>query len=380
MKKKLVKVLILSVVLMAQSCNDKLSDQEIDGVLYFELDEIESIAKEDLTIVDVVPLETVNENLMGQDLRIRFSKDRIFVFDESIQDAINVFDRNGKFMGNRVVVGEGPNTVSRLIDFYVSSTGELEILNPNGGKAQIFQVNEDNSLNHRFTVDYSSSSFTKLPNSEYLFYGSYNFPFVSHRMVRTDSTGVILERYLENDYTNKMLPMTERNFFNTNSDLYVIETFNNVGYQFIENQLEPIIRVDFGNYAIPAKFWELDLLEGGFDLLQQNGFANLNGFFKNELLSLISVHVQKPTGTIKNIILINEKNGEQRLLETKLLDDYLFHYPIGVEGNQFLFLTYRSTLLEDYENLLSDTIRSKVPEMEYDYPVILKVQTIVENN
>jgi hypothetical protein len=141
-KKKLVKVLILSVVLMAQSCNDKLSDQDIEGVLYIDLAEIESISKDDLTIVDIVPLETVNENLMGQDLRIRFSTDRIFVFDEAIQDAINIFDRNGAFIDSRAIVGEGPNTVSRLIDFYVSSTGVLEILNPNGGKAQIFQVNE----------------------------------------------------------------------------------------------------------------------------------------------------------------------------------------------------------------------------------------------
>jgi hypothetical protein len=124
----------------------------------------------------------------------------------------------------------------------------------------------------------------------------------------------------------------------------------------------------------------LDLLEGGFDLLQQNGFANLNGYFKNELISLISIHVQKQTGISKSLIFINEKSGEKRLLETRLLDDYLFYYPIGVEGNQFLFLTYRSTLLEDYGNLPSDNIRSKVPEKEYDYPVILKMQANYENN
>jgi hypothetical protein len=380
MMKNLVRILVLLVLVVFNSCKDKLSDQKSEDVLYLDLDEIESISKDDLTLVDVVPLETVNENLMGQDLRIRFSGDRIFVFDESIQNAINVFDKNGKFMGNRVVVGEGPNTVTRLIDFYVSSTGKLEILNPIGGKAQIFEVNEDNSLNYRFTVDYSCSSFTKLANGEYLFYGSYNLPFVSHRMIRTDSTGIVLEKYLENTYTNKMLPMSERNFFDTNSNLYLIETFNNVGYQFIENELEAIIEVDFGNYAIPTRFWELDLLEGGFDLLQQNGFANLNGYFKNELISLISIHVQKQTGISKSLIFINEKSGEKRLLETRLLDDYLFYYPIGVEGNQFLFLTYRSTLLEDYGNLPSDNIRSKVPEKEYDYPVILKMQANYENN
>ena len=99
MMKNLVRILVLLVLVVFNSCKDKLSDQKSEDVLYLDLDEIESISKDDLTLVDVVPLETVNENLMGQDLRIRFSGDRIFVFDESIQNAINVFDKNGKFMG-----------------------------------------------------------------------------------------------------------------------------------------------------------------------------------------------------------------------------------------------------------------------------------------
>lgn len=377
---KLIWVLILSVVVATISCNQKSSHTESEGLLYIDLDQIVSMEKEDLIIVDVLPLETVNENLMGLDLRIRDSKDHYFVFDESIQDGIHMFDKNGKYFGRRAIVGEGPNTVSRLIDFHVSSTGQLEILNPIGGKAQVFEVNEDNSLRLRFTVDYSCSSFTKLSNGDYLFYGSYNLPFVSHRMIRTDSTGIILEKYLENDYTNAMLPMTERNFFESNSNLYIIETFNNVGYKFQKNQLVPIFNIDFGNYAIPSKFWELNLLEGGFDLLQQNGFANLNGFFKNELYSLVSIHIQKPSGIFKNMIFKNELTSNQRVLETNLSDDFLFHYPIGIDGNQFLFLTYRSTLLKEHGDLLSDNIRSKVPQMEYDYPVILRVEVNVDDH
>jgi len=87
--------------------------------------------------------------------------------------------------------------------------------------------------------------------------------------------------------------MSERNFFESNSSLKIIETFNKVGYQFSDDSIKPIVSVDFGNYAIPSQFWELNLLEGGFDLLQEKGFANLNGFFESDDLLLLSVHIQK---------------------------------------------------------------------------------------
>lgn len=356
------------------SCTQQNLEKVDANIHTIDLSKIEKILKDRLEIVDLIALETTSENLMGTDLRIRSSKDHYFVFDEGIQDCVHQFQKNGKYLGRRAIVGEGPNTINRLSDFYVSEDGMLEVLNSNGDQAQVYRVGGDNSIQLILKVDYIPSSFTKLSNGDYLFYGSYNLPFVSHRMIRTDSTGVVMEKYLENEYTNKMLPMSERNFFGSNSNLYVIETFNKIGYQFKENQLQPIIGVDFGNYAIPSKFWELDLLEGGFDLLQQNGFANLNGFFKNDEYSLVSIHIQKPSGIFKSIIFTNEKSGGQRVLETRLLDDYLFHYPFGVEGDEFLFYTYQSEIKKENGLSLSPALLAKIPDADYDYPVLMKVK------
>jgi hypothetical protein len=369
-------ILTVAIFSLWTSCDVKNLENKEKDTKTFELSKIGRIQKDGLKVMDLISLETTNENLMGFDLRIRSSKNHYFVFDEAVQDCVHQFDKNGKYLGRRAIVGEGPNTINRLSDFYVSEDGGLEILNSNGDQAQVYRVGDDNSIQLIFKVDYIPSSFTKLSNGEYLFYESYNAPFVSHRLIQTDSTGTVLEKYLVNEYTNKMLPMSERNFFDTNSILYVIETFNKVGYQFRENQLKPIIRVDLGNYAIPARFWELDLLEGGFDLLQQNGFANLNGFFKNESNSLVSIHIQKPTGIFKNIIFTNEKSGNQRLLETSLLDDYLFHYPYGVEGDEFLFYTYQSELIKENVLGLSPELLSKIPSLDFDYPVLMKITII----
>jgi hypothetical protein len=171
-----------------------------------------------------------------------------------------------------------------------------------------------------------------------------------------------------------MLPMTERNFFEGNSHLKIIETFNKQGYQFGGSELKPEVTMDFGRYSIPAKFWEMDLLEGGFELIEENGFANLDGYFESEDLTLLSVHIQKPEGIFKNLLFVDKNSGEKRILETSISGDYLFHYPFGVEENHILFLSYQSVLKKEFGENLSQDLLAKIPDQEYDYPVLMKVK------
>lgn len=356
------------------ACSQKPTTEKLEGISELKLTEIKRLPKEQLSVFDLIPLETTSENLMGLDLRIRTSSEYFFVFDEAIQDCVHQFEKDGRYLGRRAIVGEGPNTLLRLNDFYVSEDGNLEVLNSLGDQAEVFQIGVDNSIRSIFKVDYIPSSFTKLATGDYLLYGGYNLPFVSHRLIRTDSTGLVQEKYLENNYSNKMLPMTERNFFEGNSHLKIIETFNKQGYQFGGSELKPEVTMDFGRYSIPAKFWEMDLLEGGFELIEENGFANLDGYFESEDLTLLSVHIQKPEGIFKNLLFVDKNSGEKRILETSLSGDYLFHYPFGVEENHILFLSYQSVLKKEFGENLSQDLLAKIPDQEYDYPVLMKVK------
>src|SRR5690606_23089683 len=83
-----------------------------------------------------------------------------------------------------------------------------------------------------------------------------------------------VSRNLKNDYHNQMLPMEEINFSKEGDQLFFKEAFNPVIYRIEEDTIVPTYRFDHGSYAIPAKFWEVDIMQG-FEMINQSGFADV---------------------------------------------------------------------------------------------------------
>lgn len=75
----------------------------------------------------IVPLETTGNNFLSDNLKVKFTPDFIFVFDEEIRDAVHQFDHSGRYLGEIISTGEGPGKVNRIYDFTVSEKG-VELL------------------------------------------------------------------------------------------------------------------------------------------------------------------------------------------------------------------------------------------------------------
>lgn len=61
-------------------------------------------------------------------------------------------------------------------------------------------------------------------------------------------------------------------------------------------------------------------------------------------------------------------------METSLSDDYFYHYPVGIEGDEFLFVTYQSEIKKEKDLKLSVALMAKIPDGDFDYPVLMKVK------
>ncbi|TFV93595.1 6-bladed beta-propeller [Algoriphagus kandeliae] len=344
-----------------------------DDYPQISLNDVSLIGKENLTIKKIIPLETTSENLMGIDIRVRFNEKTFYLMDEGNKDGIHQFNRNGDYLGIIAPVGDGPDHLPKMDDFFINSDGDVEVLSGIGDQASIYRISQSGEITTVFKTSYLASSFTKLPSGEYLLYGSYNLPFTKFRLVKTDPSGTIISSYLENTHQNKLLPMTERNFFQNQNNLHLIESFQPYVYRFENDSIKRIAQMDFGSYAIPDFFWEEDIMES-FGKMSETGFANLHGVFVDEQLMLLSVHVQKPEGIFKELVFIDKSTDKTQKLSTNLNDDMLYHYPIGIENGEVLFLTYRSVILDALPKSSLDKIQKDLPEREFDYPVILKTK------
>jgi hypothetical protein len=353
------------------ACSKPPSEEEIVNVSIAP-DDYPTLSFQDFTVQGMTALETREDNLMGMDLRIKFSDNLIAVMDETKSDKLHLFDGKGNYLRAIAQVGEGPGTIQSLRDFEFGEAEEVMVLSPFKDKAKVYKVSKDGDLSELFELDYGANSFARLKEGSFLFQGSYNLPFVSHRVIQTDAEGNIQHCFLKNDYENKMLPMTERNFFASDQGVFMLEIFNPNLYLHQGDSLKQVLNADFGTYNLPSNFWEVDLMDS-FGKINEDGFATFKAAFQQGGLMVIDIVVQKGR-TISKYILF-KKGKEIYKLKAERDDDMLFYYPIGINSDeQVLFLTYRSILAKHAQEFPDTFSVDALPEKDFDYPVLLKVK------
>lgn len=85
-------------------------------------------------------------------------------------------------------MGVGPGMGVDISDFVVTATG-LEVLITQGDHSKIMVLDQDNKPARESDNNYLAHSFTKTSNNDYLLSGSYNLPFVEHRVVIQNQSG-----------------------------------------------------------------------------------------------------------------------------------------------------------------------------------------------
>lgn len=365
----------LPILFFFYGCTSKESNNSNPDSLRLSLSDAINLPSSELEIVELVPLETNAQNLMGNDLRVRKSKNKIYVMDIAQRDGIHVFSESGQFFKTVAVKGEGPNELKGLQDFQIDAEERLFVLATLGDRTTIYQVSEQGELQKLADAEYLASAFTLAENDEFYLYGSYNKPLVTHRLVRTNSSGKVLQSYFPNNYTNEMLPMTERNFYETaGGDLILAEIFNDTLYTIQNGQVKPILNLDMGRFQVPKEFWEMDLMQG-YQLIQEQGFAVFKSAFSNSKKIIANVHFQgNEIGTQKKVYFYDRITGEFQGLDYPEQEAEIWNDPVGLEEDHVWFLTYHSFLKKSEKTILSPELRTKITEQEFDYPILIKAK------
>ncbi|WP_087940663.1 6-bladed beta-propeller [Algoriphagus faecimaris] len=360
----------LLLVLGFFACTSEKNDAEEAELIV--LDEI-PIQKNKLLIDQAILLGSDSLELLGSELRTVFSKHGFFVSNYNGPKAIHHFSLEGEHLGRIVDVGEAPGQVLRFEEFWVK--GDTLILNT--GKGDHIDLNFFSIPDHTLikTIETEASAFSFYPNEDGSFwlYSGLNKAVGDYRLQRVDPDGKILEKRLFNDFSDALIPFTEKSFFRGEGRLLFREPLFPEIYEVLADTLKLAYRVDFGSYSIPDEIWEIEDPFELFERLNKNGFADVYSFYENEKYFIADLVLQRERDYKKELLILDRINRESRKIEITQEHFPEYYSPFALEGDRVLFVAYAPALIQRLDQLnVTEEVREQLKVLEEDSnPVIL---------
>lgn len=352
--------------LLMLSCGNESLEKSVEGKIILEK---VPLAEAPYKIEKVIPLETREDNLLKDYLLVQSNSNGYFIMDKEKEDAIHHFSLDGKYLRKILEVGEGPEMLPSILDFIATEKG-LEVLVGKGDKSEIWIYEDSYQKPNKINLEYLAFSFAKSAEGDYLLSGSYNKPIVMHRLVIVNSEGEKINEFLPNDYQNDVLPAAENNFNMAKGRVFFHEMFNNQVFEIKDDLLVSSYQFDFGKYAIPDQYWELDWRQG-FELINKNGFAMISHYLETEDKAYFGVNVQADMKMKNHQIILDKSSGK---IERRISDnsDYpVFYQMVGLIDGNLVFLTQAKDLIKNEAAFLE---QNEVVIEEDDNPVLIFVE------
>lgn len=285
-----------------------------------------------------VKLASNRDILIGDQLNSLYEDGVFYIQDLSQQHCILIFNEDGNFINRVGKRGRGPQEYQRAMDFDVRKD-TIDILTSEKGKAAIISYLKTGEFCKMVKTDFYAFSFVSVSNNNYLLSTSFNKSVHSHRIYHINQEGKEIAKMLSNN-TKLDMPFDENNFSTFNDKVFFHEAFNNTVYQFTGDTLQPVYDFDFGRYAIPEEFFDMDINEG-FEMIIKQGVASIKSFYTNNEFIFCEIAKQNETEPAKLFhIIYNKKTGETKS-QVINNDSYIFNYPVGInDKNEIMFLVF----------------------------------------
>ena len=379
--------LFLGVWFLLASCSDQPRDSAEDLSLTFYKDryrcnELISIdltsLKNELPIsslisrVELIPLETVDNSVIGRPGSVVVTKDRIYMVDNA-NNRVVAFDTQGSFIEVIEHIGDGKGEYLHLIDIVFNPySGKLELLDAHGkllaydfdnGLHEVAEVPQLNRVHRVGIIDEDLIVF-------YTGYESHLLHFYSRG--RSEIIGSALEvdfdmRRIRSDIWTKL--------YKRGDALYFLDIYGNAFFKLNGSKLDGHYCFDFGtnNFSIasvPSEIdnpWDFLGILKKFDMVFPISYVHVT----NGDLKFLSVQYD---GTVKTLIY---DSGASRVSQVRLnfIRDFAPSYVESEKSNVLYAYSTKELLSNLDDDLLTPESRRIIVEAtDNDNPIMVKME------
>jgi hypothetical protein len=211
------------------STENTLSDFNIDEIADFQ---------------SIIPLETTNDNLIGEMTKVILKDSLIVIFDFKMNNVL-VFDTEGQFKYKIGSKGNGPKEYVKIYDIYLDKKTDWVYLTDELTKhIQIYNIKGD--FISSLSTEYSLISF--FPSNE-------EYWGVIHHQDNEKNNLILMNEKLKTTkkyFSNKMrLPLIPTNYFieNEKDEVFFHYPYNKTIYMINEQDIKPYLTLDFGKIS-----------------------------------------------------------------------------------------------------------------------------------
>lgn len=201
------------------------------------------------TKVNIIPLETTEESLIGTDLtwcEFKMNRDKLFVLDKE-NSAFYIFCNDGQFVSKNELKGNGPGESNDFTDFIINRyTGNIEFLS-NLGKICIY----DDNLNFINEIEAPAfcRSFELVSKTDYIFYSTV---YKNRLSIYSIDDEKILKEWFQIE-ENTPFNSLKTPFILHNDSVFFIDTFNGKLDLITQKGACQYWRWDFGKLNLDVK-------------------------------------------------------------------------------------------------------------------------------
>lgn len=332
--------------------------------------------------IEIVPLQTTEENLIGEIGRIIYSNGEYYMrVTHGYRDGqIHIYDSCGNFISKIFRLGNGPGEYMNLEDFYLTEEKNIKI-------ASFFKIiNYDsigNFLNEK-RIKQPAKEMYPLQDNKYL---KYNFNISLHGnklMSIADKNDGIIESFFEvgkKEVNKSDLTYDSNAFSSYNDTIYFHYPYCDTIYTIIENEVKPKYFIDYGKKQIPS-----DLLDEKDDVMARSKkLKTLPTYNRSYSLGITSAYLC--IGSIdkdyNGYVTFYFKHSNHMLTGQKIKDDIYLkgnivpiksrYLPWVIDNNNLLWIVEPRYLIKGYKNYRSHLSEPERADFQARHPKLAKI-------
>jgi len=229
------------------SCNSDNKPQIASDYRIITVDEEDFDRQKDFSRVfkgiDIIPLETIKESLIGGISSIKEYKGHYYILDRNISKSLTIFDKNGRFVKRICNIGKGPQEYIDL-SFFCIDEYEDQLILCDGTLHKVLKYNLLGDFEEELVLESAPRALEVLSESKYIV----RYAGPEDRICTFTKDGELLQSLFSYDITRGTVLF--KDLIKYKDKVLFHQNYNDTIYSLSDEGIEPWLLIDFGERKV----------------------------------------------------------------------------------------------------------------------------------